>query len=42
MGKIDSSMSFYVNEDGSITRTHNSLHNNQTPDFIPVSLSKFK
>lgn len=42
MGKLDSSMGFSVNEDGSITRTHNSLHNNQTPDFIPVSLSKFK
>lgn len=35
-------MGFSVNEDGSITQTHNSLHNNQTPDFIPVSLSKFK
>lgn len=42
MGKIDASMGFSVNEDGSITRTNNSLHNNQTPDFIPVSLSKFK
>lgn len=42
MGKLDSSMGFSVNEDGSITRTNSSLHNNQTPDFIPVSLSKFK
>lgn len=42
MGKLDSSMGFSVNEDGSITRTNCSLHNSQTPDFIPVSLSKFK
>lgn len=42
MGKIDSSMGFSVNEDGSITRTNHSLNNCQTPDFIPVSLSKFK
>ena len=42
MGKIESSMGFSVNEDGSITRTNRSLNNCQTPDFIPVSLSKFK
>lgn len=35
-------MGFSVNEDGSITRTNRSLNNSQTPDFIPVSLSKFK
>lgn len=42
MGKLDSSMGFSVNEDGSITRTNRSSQKNQTPDFIPVSLSKFK
>ena len=35
-------MGFSVNEDGSITRTNSAIQNNQTPDFIPVSLSKFK
>lgn len=42
MGKLDSSMGFFINEDGSITRTNRSSQNNHTPDFIPVSLSKFK
>lgn len=42
MGNLDSSMGFSVNEDGSITRTNKMLHNNQSPDFIPISLSKFR
>lgn len=42
MGKIDSSMGFSVNEDGSITRIDCSRYSSQSPDFIPVSLSKFK
>lgn len=41
MGKLDTSMGFAVNEDGSITRTNNTVHINQTPDFIPVSMSGF-
>lgn len=42
MGNLDSSMGFSVNEDGSITRINCSLQNNQTPDFIPATISKFK
>lgn len=42
MGNLDSSMGFSVNDDGSITRTNRFSLNNQSPDFIPVSLSKFK
>lgn len=43
MGKIDSSMGFSINEDGSITRTEWSVgHQSKAPDFIPTSLSTFK
>lgn len=43
MGKLDSSMGFSINEDGSITRIGCSTRQlNTTPDFIPTSLSKLK
>lgn len=43
MGNLSSTNNFVINEDGSITRAEGLGHqNNRTPDFIPVSLSKFK
>lgn len=43
MGNLSSTNNFVINEDGSITRAEGLVHqNNRTPDFIPVSLSKFK
>lgn len=43
MGKLDTSMGFSVNEDGSITRIGCATRQlSTTPDFIPASLSKLK
>lgn len=41
MGNIENTNNFIINEDGSITRSESPGSKNKTPDFIPVSLSKF-